>query len=1004
MSAAVPQDWSRIGPQLDELLSLSEAERAAWLRDLAGRDAASARRLSELLTLRDAASQDGFMAGVAAAQLLPAQAQAGDQLGPWRLESLLGEGGMGTVWLARRTDGRYDGEAAIKLLRTGLFDASSQARFRREGAILARLHHPGIAPLLDAGISERGQPYLVLEYVRGERIDAFCAAQALSVRARVTLFLQVLDAVTAAHAQLVIHRDLKPSNILVDDSGRVRLLDFGLARFQDDAAQDQLTRVGAWALTPEYAAPEQFEAGHLSMATDVYALGVVLYEMLTGVRPNGLPSGAAPLDCLRAAKLANFKAASAAAPELQRALRGDLDNILARAFHLEPGQRYASVPAFADDLNRYLNSLPVLARPTSWVYRMQKFIHRNPAGSAIAGAMLLALVGGAHAQLAVLLALGLGTAAALWQTRAARREAASARTALQRAEQVKAFIASIFTAATPREGAGGVVTAAQLLAAACERVERELKAYPAVAAELGVLIAQSAAELSALDIADKAVAAALPRCMREFGSLHPLTLSARCSSAAAANYGARFEQAVSLARSLVDDLRATLPAHAELMCKALCELSFGEAKFMRRQESFAALHEAVRVGEAHLGLLHADTLYALGLLSNTHTHYGEHAAALEVAAVTVQRARAAYGEQRPHSQIINAERWYASALINQGQPATAEPLARQAVADQTLLDDGLSVRVLQAMNMHGLALAGMGQTQAGLAIARQVRDEHRRLLPADATNAAIFTGRVALMLAPVRCAAEIEDALAQEEELWRRAAHEPAVYPLRRTRLRGQLQAQAGKDDVLRACLQLLEQQEESAPNRLERVRLLRLLARALRWQGRTEAAAAVVDQALAAAQAPDIIDAESAAVHAESTLIFLDLGDVPSATLQCAQAASLFERYQVEVSSLMRSDLLLAEGRLALLAGDSQAAAESFGRLEQAWAEQNPNSVWHAEAACWFGLARQGETPYAMPPWVALSLAECPLPALRELGLRARAQDVLAAPAPHMNKCSPAF
>ncbi|WP_310385183.1 serine/threonine-protein kinase [Roseateles sp.] len=985
--AAPDRNWTVLGPQLDRLLSLSEVDQAQWLAELAQRDAANASQLRSLLSARDAASRADFLADESAPEILPAQAQAGDRLGAWRLVSLLGEGGMGTVWLAERTDGRYDGQAAIKLLRTGLFDASSQARFRREGAILARLHHPGIAPLLDAGISERGQPYLVLEYVQGEQIDAFCAARRLGVKERVELFQQVLDAVTAAHAQMVIHRDLKPSNILVDDSGRVRLLDFGLARFQDDAAQDQLTRVGAWALTPEYAAPEQFEAGPLSMATDVYALGVVLYELLTGVRPNGLPAGATPLDCLRAAKLGNFRPASVAAPELQRALRGDLDNILARALRLEAHQRYVSVPAFADDLNRYLKSLPVLARPTSWAYRAQKFIHRHPAASAIAGAIVLALVGGAHAQLAVLLALSVGTAAALWQARAARREAASARTALQRAEQVKAFIASIFTEATPREGAGGVVTAAQLLAAACERVESELKAYPAVAAELGVLIAQSAAELSALDIADKAVAAALPRCLREFGRLHPLSLRARCLSAAAANYGARFEQAVSLALELVDDLRAALPAHAELMCKALCELSFGQAKFMRKQESFAALHEAVRVGEAHLGLLHADTLYALGLLSNTYTHYGEHAAALEVAALTVQRARQAYGAQRPHSQIINAERLYASALINQGQPATAEPLARQAVVDQTLLDGGLSARVLQAMNMHGLALAGMGRTQAGLAIARQVRDEHRRLLPADATNAAIFTGRVALMLAPVRCAAEIEEQLAQEELLWRRASHEPVVYRQRRTRLRGQLQAQAGKDDLLRACLQLLEQQEESAHNRLERVRLLRLLARALRWQGRTEAAVAVVNQALAAGQAPDIIDAESAAVHAESALVFLDLGDVPSATLQCAQAVILFERYQVEVCSLVRSDLLLAEGRLALLAGDSQAAAESFGRLEQAWAEQNPRSLWHAEAACWFGLAwRASGAPEAadsLLAWARPLLLAGALPALRQLAGR---------------------
>ncbi|MBT9491928.1 MAG: protein kinase, partial [Paucibacter sp.] len=196
-------------------MSLSEGDQAQWLADLARIDAANASQLRSLLSARDAASRVNFLADAQAPEVLTAQAQAGDQLGAWRLVSMLGEGGMGTVWLAERTDGRFDGQAAIKLLRTGLFDEASQARFRREGAILARLHHPGIAPLLDAGISERGKPYLVLEYVQGERIDAFCTAQALSVRARVTLFLQVLDAVAAAHTQLIIHRDIKPSNILL---------------------------------------------------------------------------------------------------------------------------------------------------------------------------------------------------------------------------------------------------------------------------------------------------------------------------------------------------------------------------------------------------------------------------------------------------------------------------------------------------------------------------------------------------------------------------------------------------------------------------------------------------------------------------------------------------------------------------------------------------------------------------------------------------------------------
>ena len=401
MSAAPAKNWTVLGPQLDELLSLSEPDQVRWLAELAQRDAANASQLRSLLGARDAASRADFLGGVLAPEVIPAQAQAGDQLGAWRLDAVLGEGGMGTVWLAQRTDGRFDGQAAIKLLRTGLFDASAQARFRREGAILARLHHPGIAPLLDAGISERGQPYLVLEYVQGERIDAFCNAGNLSVRARVTLFLQVLDAVAAAHAQLVIHRDIKPSNILVEPGGRVRLLDFGLARLadEDSAAQEHLTREGGWALTPEYAAPEQFNGGVLSMATDVFALGVLLYELLTGVRPSGL-TDPSPLAHLHAALKDRYALASLTrglAPARVKALRGDLDNILARCLRANPDSRYASATALADELQRYLQDLPVSARALSWRERSAKYVRRHRgvvAVSAVAGlAVLLGLVG-----------------------------------------------------------------------------------------------------------------------------------------------------------------------------------------------------------------------------------------------------------------------------------------------------------------------------------------------------------------------------------------------------------------------------------------------------------------------------------------------------------------------------------------------------------------------------------------------------------------------------------
>jgi serine/threonine protein kinase len=270
MNAINPARWAVLSAHIDELLALPPPQRSRRLDDIAAHDPGTASELRVLLQSHEDASRLGFLAEPAASGVLPACAASGDVLAAWTLIEPIGEGGMGSVWRARRSDGRFEGEAAIKLLRSGLFDAATQERFRREGGILARLRHPGIAQLLDAGITSKGQPYLVLELVRGERLDHWCEARSLGVRHRVELFLQVLDAVAAAHGQLVIHRDLKPTNILVDDSGRVKLLDFGIARLlPEPGAIDQtaLTLDGALALTPAYAAPEQFRHSALSMAT-----------------------------------------------------------------------------------------------------------------------------------------------------------------------------------------------------------------------------------------------------------------------------------------------------------------------------------------------------------------------------------------------------------------------------------------------------------------------------------------------------------------------------------------------------------------------------------------------------------------------------------------------------------------------------------------------------------------------------------------------------------------
>ncbi|MFN8653901.1 MAG: serine/threonine-protein kinase [Gemmatimonadales bacterium] len=410
----MPLDKDRLAqlrPLLAEALDLAPDARSTWISRQRERDPQLAAELEAMLAEELQLDQQGFLAQGASAPLFGgAPTLAGQTVGPYTLESLLGQGGMGSVWLARRTDGRFDARVAVKFMSIALLEPVMQARFRREGNTLARLAHPNIARLLDAGVGLAGQPYLVLEYVDGKPLDAWCDEQRLGAPERIQLFLQVLAAVQHAHANLIVHRDLKPSNILVTPDGTVKLLDFGIAKLLDsetNGGSTALTQPGANAFTPEYASPEQVRGEPVSVATDVYSLGVLLYRLLAGRHPTS-EGCRTPSDFVRAildtdpVRLSDVitrqgadtgPARSSTTDRLRRLYHGDLDNILARALKKNPGERYASVTAFADDLNRFLRHEPVSARADSWSYRAGKFVRRNRGSVASALVVLLALVG-----------------------------------------------------------------------------------------------------------------------------------------------------------------------------------------------------------------------------------------------------------------------------------------------------------------------------------------------------------------------------------------------------------------------------------------------------------------------------------------------------------------------------------------------------------------------------------------------------------------------------------
>jgi serine/threonine protein kinase len=415
MSKLSPDQWQALSPHLDEALEMTDDERSSWLSSLQSENPTLAYQLEILLREHRVLSAEGFLEA-STLELPGGSGLAGQILGVYTLVSQIGHGGMGTVWLAERSDGRFERRVAVKVLNIALMGKSGEERFKREGRILGRLAHPHIAELIDAGVSLTGQPFLVLEYVEGDHIDRYCDQNNLDVSARVRLFLDVLRAVAQAHANLIVHRDLKPSNILVRTDGQAKLLDFGIAKLLEcdgQSGEAPLTLEGGRALTPEYAAPEQLKGEPVTSATDVYASGVLLYVLLTGRHPVGsgphTPAGLvkaildteppSPSEIVAStvkkeeASVTNARRRATTPDKLARLLRGDLDTMVAKALKKNPQERYASIKAFAEDLERYLRHEPIRARPDAIAYRAVKFVRRHRKSVTAALLVLLALVG-----------------------------------------------------------------------------------------------------------------------------------------------------------------------------------------------------------------------------------------------------------------------------------------------------------------------------------------------------------------------------------------------------------------------------------------------------------------------------------------------------------------------------------------------------------------------------------------------------------------------------------
>jgi serine/threonine-protein kinase len=757
MDSSLPSRWHQVSRLLDEALPLAPEERAAYLDAACAGDAALRAEVEQLLGY--GARTDGFLEEPAANFAAPLLAEPDGEedapmperglIGPYRLVREIGRGGMGTIYLAER-EGEFKKLVALKLVRTGLRqDRLVVRRFLEERQILASLDHPNIARLLDGGVTPEGLPWFAMEYVDGVPIDRYAQDRALPLEARLALFLHVCDAVQYAHRNLVVHRDLKPSNIMVCDDGRPILLDFGIARILDhvDGGETTLTSAGVRVLTPEYASPEQLRGDPPTTATDVYSLGVLLYELLTGQRLYRL-AGRRPHEVERAIlEEGPPRPSSVADPRLRRRLRGDLDTIALTAMRKEPDRRYLTVDRLADDLRRHLAGLPVAARPDSLRYRGAKFVRRNRLGVAAVAAVILSLSG--------------GLAATRWQMRAVSREAA-------RARAVEEFVLGLFQVSDPGISLGRAITARELLDQGAARIDSAFASQPAVQAEMLGMIGGIYRKLGLVEPATPLLERSLALHRSIYGASHPAVATSLNQLGGLLADRSRFAAAESLFHLALAIRRAHLDDNAPAVLELLANL----AVMRERQNDYPAADSLLRrvlAGQREaLGSEHPDvanTLSHLGVVARGMNHFPEAESAHREA---LALRRALYGEVHP--TVGESLRNLALVLHNVGRYPEAERLYREALEVQRAVFGPKHREIAPTLNSLAVLLNTMGNDTAAESFFREALAMQREQLGPDHREIANTLYNLAALLNdrgdPAGAQPLFEEALAMRRRLF----------------------------------------------------------------------------------------------------------------------------------------------------------------------------------------------------------------------------------------------
>ena len=955
MRPLTPERWRLLTPILDEAFDLDANARAAYLDRVC---AGNAELRAEVDALIRAGLDSGqfleeslapYVNALGAVTKSPARAatdatssDAGaipERIGPYRVVNELASGGMGDVYVGERADGQFEQRVALKLIRHELNVDEARRRFLVERQILARLSHPNVARLIDGGILTDGRPWFAMELVDGQPLTHYCDGQRLSIDRRLTLFLAVCEAVRYAHQNLVVHRDLKPSNVLVTPDGQVKLLDFGIAKLieGDDvggvSSLQPITRTELRAMTPEYAAPEQIRGEPVTTATDIYALGAVLYELLTGHRAHRFerrtPAEYERVVCdteperpsavvtrandSRATEDGDDRSSSPNdigrrrgldVQSLRRRLAGDLDTIVLHALEKEPSRRYSSVEGLADDVRRYLEQLPIRARSQSLGYRARKFARRHRLAITAAGALLVA--GGA----------GLG--ATVWQARAKAREAA-------KAEEVKNFVIGLFEVADPAQSRGREITARELLARGVFRVDSALGRQPEVQQELLSVLGKIHRQLGLYPEADTLFARAVTVARRAYGPSHPevaARLTDRGTSLKELGEVARAESVLQEAFTIRGRLRASDPIADAITMGELASTLAHAGKAERAESLYRAV---LAIDRARLGPDHnevATDLENLAVLLDEHAGKLDEADSMYRAALAIRRKHLDAG----HPTVLNIIGNIAGNLTTMGRYAEAESLQRHVLAGRRrLYPDGQHPDIGYSLHSVANVLDAMGRWAEAESVAVEALTLRRRVLGRDHPMTMATLNNLAVVRYRMGHLATAEEAFREALTLWRKTLGESHPYTLRAMGSLGAVLSEAGKfaeaEPMIREAIRLNRAAENSDVNVAVALRNLGVLLRRTRRLPEAEEA---LREALTiySREFPNDNPRRAEALTALGQVL-VDAGRAPDAE------ALLREAIGIREAKLGTQDLRTAESRealgMALAAVGRRADAESI-------------------------------------------------------------------------------